>query len=158
MSQEVLPYSFESAGPKRRATAHAGLCPYLELACVCGLLKSIRNNVHVCSGEQGYTAEQIVLAPFISLNLAGGQCVDDLQILESDDGFGRVFRMAELLSTFPMKSAGASTSVFAKGVSVTLLRRPWCFGFWLSFMMPNRRSFARMQQLLFRRRMRLCSA
>lgn len=94
MSQEVLPYSFESAGPKRKATARAGLCPYLELACVAGLLKSIRDNVPVGTGEQGYTAEQIILA-LISLNLAGGQCVDDLQILESDDGFGRVFRMAE---------------------------------------------------------------
>lgn len=94
MNQGVLPYSFESAGPHRRATAHAGLCPYLELACVAGLLKSIRDNVHVCTREQGYTAEQIVMA-LISLNLAGGQCVDDLQILENDDGFGRVFRMAE---------------------------------------------------------------
>jgi hypothetical protein len=94
MSQGVLPYSFESAGAKRRATSRAGLCPYLELACVCGLLKSIRDNVPIGAGEQGYTAEQIVMA-LISLNLAGGQCVDDLQILESDDGFGRVFRMAE---------------------------------------------------------------
>ena len=94
MNQGVLPYSFESAGPKRRTTAHAGLCPYLELDCVAGLLKSVRDNVHVCSGGQGYTAEQIVMA-LISLNLAGGQCVDDLQILEEDDGFGKVFRMAE---------------------------------------------------------------
>jgi hypothetical protein len=94
MSQGVLPYSFESVGPKRKATARAGLCPYLELACVAGLLKSVRDNVHVCAGEQGYTAEQIVMA-LISLNLAGGECVDDLQILESDDGFGKVFRMAE---------------------------------------------------------------
>jgi hypothetical protein len=94
MSQGVLPYSFESAGATRKATARAGLCPYLELACVVGLLKSVRDNVRVCTGEQGYTAEQIVMA-LISLNLAGGECVDDLQILESDDGFGRVFRMAE---------------------------------------------------------------
>ena len=94
MRQEVLPYTFEYAGPKRRATAHAGLCPYLELACVAGLFKSIREHVHVCSEEQGYTDEQIIMA-LVSLNLAGGQCVDDLQILESDDGFGKVFRMAE---------------------------------------------------------------
>lgn len=94
MRQEVLPYTFESAGPKRRATSHAGLCPYLELACVAGLFKSIREHVHVCSEEQGYTDEQIIMA-LVSLNLAGGQCVDDLQILESDDGFGKVFRMAE---------------------------------------------------------------
>ena len=94
MRQEVLPYTFESAGPNRRATAHAGLCPYLELACAAGLFKSIREHVNVCSNEQGYTDEQIVMS-LISLNLVGGECVDDLQILEDDDGFGKVFRMAE---------------------------------------------------------------
>ena len=92
--QGLLPFQFECAGPTHRATAHAGLCPYLELACVAGLPHSIRKHVKVCSESQGWTAEQIVLS-LICLNLAGGECVDDLQILESDEGFGRVLRMAE---------------------------------------------------------------
>src|SRR5438270_13936154 len=94
MRQEVLPYTFECAGANRRATAHAGLCPYLELACVAGLLKSIREHVNVCSEEKGYTDEQIVMS-LISLNLVGGECVDYLQILENDAGFGKVLRMAK---------------------------------------------------------------
>src|ERR1019366_4833819 len=94
MRQSVLPYVFGSAGPKQRATAHAGLCPYLELACVAGLLKSVRDHLAVCSKDQGFTDEQIVMS-LICLNVVGGECVDDLEILESDEGFGRVLRMAE---------------------------------------------------------------
>jgi hypothetical protein len=94
MSMSVLPFVFASAREKLRATARAGMCVYLELACAIGLLKSIRTHVNVCSDSQGFTDEQIVMS-LISLNLAGGECVDDMQILESDEGFGRVFRMAE---------------------------------------------------------------
>src|SRR6266581_6854101 len=92
--QGLLPFQFERAGSNRKATAHAGLCPYLELACVAGMGQSIRDHVNICSDEQGWTAEQIVLS-VICLNLAGGERVDDLRILEYDEGFGRVFRMAE---------------------------------------------------------------
>jgi hypothetical protein len=94
MRQGLLPFQFEIAGIKRKATAHAGLCPYLELACVAGVPASVREHVKLCSPEQGWTAEQIILT-LMCLNLAGGECVDDLRVLESDEGFGRVFRMAE---------------------------------------------------------------
>lgn len=92
--QGLLPFELEPAGPKRSVTAHAGLCTYLELACVAGLWQSVREHIQVGPQEQGWTAEQVILS-LISLNLAGGECVDDLRILESDEGFGRVFRMAE---------------------------------------------------------------
>ena len=32
----------------------------------------------------------------ILLNLAGGQCVDDLRVMEGDEGFCRVMRQVEL--------------------------------------------------------------
>jgi len=80
----------------RRAgsTALAGMPLYLELACAMGLWAGVREQVHVCSEEQGWTDEQVTLA-LVMLNLAGGDCVDDLRILESDDGFCRAWRMAE---------------------------------------------------------------
>ena len=67
---------------------------YLELACASGLWSSVREHVRVCSEEQGWTDEQMVMAA-VMLNLAGGDCVDDLRVLESDDGFCRAWRMAE---------------------------------------------------------------
>ena len=72
----------------------AGMPLLLELACATGLWASVRYHVDVCSENQGWTDEQIVLA-LVMLNLAGGDCVDDLRILESDEGFCRVWAMAE---------------------------------------------------------------
>ena len=44
---------------------------------------------------QGWTDEQIVMS-LILLNLAGGESVDDLRILEADEGFCRILRRIEL--------------------------------------------------------------
>ena len=68
---------------------------YLELACASGLWSSVRERVQVCSEDQGWTDEQMVMAA-VMLNLAGGDCVDDLRVLQSDDGFCRAWRMAEV--------------------------------------------------------------
>src|SRR5579871_1258862 len=94
MRQGLLPFQLQDAADKRPVTAHAGLCAYLELACVVGLPASVLQHVKDCSEEQGWTDEQMVLS-LVCLNLAGGECVEDLQILESDEGFGRVLGMAE---------------------------------------------------------------
>jgi hypothetical protein len=41
--------------------------------------------------SQGWTDTQIVVS-LVLLNLAGGDCVDDLRILEGDEGFARIMR------------------------------------------------------------------
>ena len=43
---------------------------------------------------QGWTDEQMILS-LILLNLAGGDCVDDLKILEKDEGFSKVLDRVE---------------------------------------------------------------
>ena len=45
--------------------------------------------------QQGWTDSQIVLS-LVLLNLAGGDCVDDIKILEADDGFCEVLKKSEL--------------------------------------------------------------
>jgi len=61
-----------------------------------GLIDSIRRHMKVCAEQsQGWTDEQIVMS-LIMLNIAGGDCVDDLRVLEEDEGFARVLRGAEL--------------------------------------------------------------
>jgi hypothetical protein len=73
-------------------TALAGLPPYLELAVVSGLTDSMRRHLRVCTRqEQGWTDTQIVMS-LVLLNIAGGDCVDDLKILEEDTGFGKFLR------------------------------------------------------------------
>jgi len=63
---------------------------------VSGLTDSIRRHLQVCARQkQGWTDAQIVM-PLVLLNVAGGDCVDDLRILEKDDGFTRVLRRVEM--------------------------------------------------------------
>jgi len=49
----------------------------------------------VRKGGQGWTDNQIVLS-LVLLNLTGGDCVDDIKILEANDGFCEVLKKAEM--------------------------------------------------------------
>ena len=96
IAQGVLPFRYERDPTVSGMTALAGLPPYLELAVVSGLTDSVRYHLQVCAGQdQGWTDTQIVLS-LVLLNIAGGDCVGDLRILEGDDGFTRVLRRVEL--------------------------------------------------------------
>ena len=76
-------------------TALAGLPLYLDLAQVMGLSKSIQKHLKIRENSQGWTDSQVVLS-LVLLNLAGGDCVDDLKIVEADDGFGSILRKSEM--------------------------------------------------------------
>lgn len=91
--QGVLSYRTEREPTSQNLTALSGLAPYLDLAVGSGLVYSIRRNLGVC-GEQGWTDEQIVMS-LVLLNLAGGDCVDDLDQLDADEGFGKLLRWCE---------------------------------------------------------------
>ena len=96
VTQGVLPFRYECDPTASGMTALAGLPPYLELAMVCGLTDSIRRHMRVCTEQkQVWTDAQIVM-PLVLLNVAGGDCVDDLRILEADEGFVKVLRRVEL--------------------------------------------------------------
>ncbi len=95
-AQGILPFRYENEPTASGMTALAGLPPYLELAAVSGLTESIRRHLQVCFGQkQGWTDTQIITS-LVLLNIAGGDCVDDLRILEKDDGFTRVLRRVEM--------------------------------------------------------------
>jgi len=96
VTQGVLPFRYEREPTGSGMTALAGLPPYLELATVSGLADSVHRHLRACSGQkQGWTDAQIVLS-LVLLNVAGGNSVDDLRILESDEGFVKVLRRVEL--------------------------------------------------------------
>ena len=90
--QGVLPFSYEAKPTESGLTALAGLPAYIELAVVSGLTASIQYHLGLCAiKEQGWTDTQIVMS-LILLNIAGGDSVDDLRILEGDEGLVKVVR------------------------------------------------------------------
>lgn len=94
MAQGVLPYKYEQERTDGGMTALAGLPIYLDLASVLGVADCIRAHVQVRKSGQGWTDEQAVLSLML-LNLAGGDCIDDIRILEKDEGFCKVLSRVE---------------------------------------------------------------
>jgi hypothetical protein len=94
MAQGLLPFQYEVEKRDGGLTALAGLPAYVEFAHTMGLGRLISEHVRVRRGNQGWTDEQMMM-PLIWLNLAGGDCVDDVRVLESDEGFRRFLREVE---------------------------------------------------------------
>ena len=94
MPQGVLPFQYEVDKKPGGMTALAGLPLYCDLAHLMGLRRLISEHVRARQGDQGWTDDQIVMA-LVLLNLAGGTCVEDIRVLEGDEGFCRVLREVE---------------------------------------------------------------
>ena len=95
MTQGILPFKYETEKNATGMTALAGLPVYLDLAQVIGVSKSLKKHLKVRKDGQGWTDSQIVLS-LVLLNLAGGDCVNDIKKLEADDGFCEVLKKAEV--------------------------------------------------------------
>jgi hypothetical protein len=89
----VLGFQYEEEGSSAGLTSLAGLPLYLELIEASGLAATICQHVHA-AGTQGWLDLQMVVA-LVLLNLAGGDCVEDLERLEQDKGFAAVLRSIE---------------------------------------------------------------
>lgn len=95
MAQGVLAFKYEEERGERGMTALAGLPVYLDLAHIMGMSDSISKHLRVRDGGQGWSDEEVVLS-LILLNLAGGNCVEDLRVLEADEGFCRLLQRVRL--------------------------------------------------------------
>jgi hypothetical protein len=93
MPQGILPYKYEEEKKAAGMTSLAGLPVYLDLASALGVPESIDRHLHL-RPTQGWTDRQMVLSLML-LGLAGGDCVDDLKILEADEGFRRLLECIE---------------------------------------------------------------
>lgn len=94
MRQGLLPFQYEIEKNDEGMTSLGGLPLYLDFADLIGLRRLIAEHVHARVGDQGWTDDQMIMA-LVLLNLAGGDCVDDLRMLEADEGFCRVLREVE---------------------------------------------------------------
>ncbi len=75
-------------------TAYAGIMRYLEFWNTLGMPTAVDDNAHIC-GSQGWLDRQIVQSLAL-LNLTGGDCVTDIDKLESDAGLREMVRAGEL--------------------------------------------------------------
>lgn len=94
MRQTALPFHYVEQDEPTGMSALSGLAAYLDLAAVARLGESVRRHVGVREGTQGWTDAQMITA-LVMLNLAGGESVDDVRVLEKDEGLGRALLAAE---------------------------------------------------------------
>jgi len=94
MAQKTLPYEYEIEESKAGLTSFWGLPTYLDLAASTGLLGSIDRHLGIRTGDQGWTDRQMIIS-LVLLNLVGGDCVEDIDKLEADEGFCRILRKVE---------------------------------------------------------------
>ena len=89
MAQGVLAFKYEEEKRDRGMTGLSGLPVYLDLIHAMGLPKLIGDHLQV--KERGWADAQMI-SSLILLNLAGGDCVEDLSKVENDEGFCRILR------------------------------------------------------------------
>lgn len=93
LPQDVLGFQYEAERSRGGLTSLAGLPLYLDLVQASGLGAAIRQPVRIAVA-QGSLDIQMALGR-IFLNPAGGDCVEDLERLEQDDGFAAVLGAIE---------------------------------------------------------------
>ncbi len=96
MQQNALPFKFEATS-SGGATALAGLPLYLELARVLDLRRLVAEHLGSAAGSATGSArvdwkDADFVTAIVLLNLAGGDCVADLELLKRDEGFMKLTR------------------------------------------------------------------
>ena len=89
MSQGLLPYTVETVPDLAGLTSRAGLPLVLETMRALGLPRAIREHIHIRERQSGYT-ETEKLEALVLLLAAGGDCLDDIAVLQADGGLGRL--------------------------------------------------------------------
>lgn len=90
VAQGLLPYEIEVVPSSASTTGRAGLLLVVETMRALGLEKSIERNVRVRQRNGGYP-EPVKIEWLVLLLAAGGECVDDIQLLAADEGLCRLY-------------------------------------------------------------------
>lgn len=91
LTQRLLNIQYEIEKKVNGLTSFAGMGLYFDLFKVLELPGHLRRDIGKQPGKQGYTDDVIVLT-IILINLLGGDCVDDVERLESDEGIRKLFQ------------------------------------------------------------------
>ena len=94
MKQGLLAFQYEQEKGSTGMTGLSGLLTYVELMHAAGLRSSVERHVRLRECGQGWTDSQMIISLML-LNLAGGESVSDLDLLEKDRGLCRILREFE---------------------------------------------------------------
>ena len=94
MKQGLLAFQYEQEKGTTGMTGLSGLMTYVELMQAAGLRSSVERHVRLRERGQGWTDSQMIIWLML-LNLAGGESVSDLDLLEKDRGLCRMLREFE---------------------------------------------------------------
>ncbi|MFH1568108.1 MAG: IS1380 family transposase [Gemmatimonadota bacterium] len=89
MSQGLLPYTVEVVERADTVTGRAGLPLVVETMRALGLDDAIAQHVHVRERQSGYS-ETAKIEALVLLLAAGGECFDDIRVLQADAGLTRL--------------------------------------------------------------------
>lgn len=98
MTQGLFSINIEEEKREKNLTCLTGFLLYLELFEAIGLTALIDRHLKIKENRQGWRDAQIILF-LLLLNLAGGESVSDIELLESDEGFCRILKHLELRGT-----------------------------------------------------------
>ncbi len=94
MSQGAFNFKYVESKNNSGMTAYAGLGVYFDLLKRLDFVNLVNRCVSVSGVDQGWPDWQNLLS-LILLNLCGGNCVDDISSLSSDEGLCRLFSRFE---------------------------------------------------------------
>lgn len=100
--QGLLPYTIEVVDDDATLTAHAGLPLVLETMRAMGVSEVLDGALRIRQRNSGATDAQKAEA-FVRLLAAGGDCVDDIEVLRADKGLQRLvgpLPSSDVLRTF----------------------------------------------------------
>lgn len=90
MSQRLLNFQYQREKRDKNLTSMAGIGVYIDLFKILRIVQQLNHYLGQCRGKQGYRDSEVVLT-IILLNLVGGDCVEDVDRMEADEGLRRLF-------------------------------------------------------------------
>jgi len=94
MPQNLLPFQYKTDPIQSKLTALGGLPLFLDLMRNLGGIDSLRSCLDKTSEFDGWSHSDVVLS-LVMLNLAGGDCVEDLEQLNVDLGFSKIMKLVQ---------------------------------------------------------------
>ena len=95
MPQGVTPFHYEEDNSNSKITGLAGLPVYMDLLAKIGLSEIIGRHLHLRTKKNSWSDADEIIA-LLLLNIAGGDCVDDIDILNADQGFCKLLKQLQL--------------------------------------------------------------
>jgi hypothetical protein len=99
MTQGVLPFKYEEEKKDFGITSFSGALVFLDLLWKMGFMEMVEENLQARREKQGWS-DIYFLVCLILLNLCGGGCVDDVKVMEKDEGIGLIMKHLEKRKAF----------------------------------------------------------